>query len=271
MDRFESTLDINAPASRCYERWHQFDRFPGFMKNIRSVIRQGENQWHWIINAPFGQNIQWNAQIDSDERNHSISWHTVPPSDLNMQGTIRFDAVAPNQTRLRCFIQYEIPNGGLKEMLAHITHTAQRMVEDELLNFKHWVEGTTVPAEKAHQGKSLAAEYENEGYTPFYGLEDDIPDVGSSTELPDTVEEGDVDALKELRQEENPYLGMQGAVYSEDVIDMRADRIIVEEFDVFTESMDVDEEDLASFTEDLDDEIDAALSEPHPYQKTKND
>jgi hypothetical protein len=227
-----------------------------------------------VINGPFGQHIEWHAEIDSDERNRSISWHTVPPSDLTMQGTVRFDAVAPTQTRLRCFIQYEIPNDGLKEMIAQVTHTAQHMVEDELHNFKHWVEGTTVPAEKVHQGKSLAAEYENEGYTAFYGLEDDIPDVGSSTELADTVEGRDVEALRELRQEENPYLGMQGAVYSEDVIDMRADDaeiIAVEEYDVFTESMDVDEEDLASFTEDLDDEIDVALPEPRAYTEEGKD
>ena len=299
MERFESTLDIAAPASLCYERWHQCEQFPSFMKNVETVVRQGENRWHWVINGPFGQRIEWNAEVDSDDRNHSLSWHTTPSSDLDMQGTVRFDAVSPEQTRLRCFIQYDIPGNSLKEMLAQVMHSAQRMVDDELKNFKHWVEGSTMPAEKAHQGKVLASnidtaerkeqaetrwreatssETQHNAAPPYYGglaLEDETPQASTSTE----TDEVDVRDLIELQQEENPYLGTQGgAVYTEDDIDMRADEteiLTIEEFDVFSDSMDVEEADLESFTEDLDDEIDGALpgvtsyayrEESHLYQ-----
>jgi hypothetical protein len=282
MDRFESSIDIDAPASVCYERWHQFESFPHFMKNVKSVTRQEGTRWHWVVTGPLGTDVSWDAEIDADERNRTIAWHTVPDSEIQMQGATRFDEVAPNRTRVSCFIQYQVSGGGLKEAIAHLIENPHKKVEEDLQNFKHLVEGTHIPASKVHQGKVLTPDPDvipsdagtvagtmagaagisrQEGaYEGPYGLDDEIPALGSSAELEDI--DIDAETLSLLRNEEDPYLGASGALYSEDLIDQRAEGETLVETDVFTESMDVNAEDLESFTEDLDSDIDAGLTPP---------
>jgi hypothetical protein len=276
MDRFESRIDIDASAQDCYSRWQNLESFPHFMTNVKEVKRLDANRWHWIVMTPLGNEIAWACEVDSDARNNAIAWHTTSDSDINMQGAVRFDEIAPHHTHMTCFIQYEFPQSGLKEAIAHFSHQPQKMVEEELKNFKHLVEKTHIPAEKAHVGKVLTPDpsviptalgaaggmaagrlqdIEDHSYQGPFGLEDELPPVGTSTEVADA----DTEELIMLANEENPYLGTEGALYSEDLIDMRADSNDEEEVDVFTESMDVENEDLESFTEDLDEDIDIGM------------
>jgi uncharacterized membrane protein len=144
MDRLEHSIDITAPNSVCYERWHEFERFPTFMKNIKKVTRLDNNQWRWTVEAPLGQELSWNSQITSDQRDYSLSWVTLPPKTVDMRGTIRFDALSPDTTSLTVAMDYNIIAGGVMEALAHITHIASQMVEEDLENFKNWVEGNHI-------------------------------------------------------------------------------------------------------------------------------
>jgi hypothetical protein len=180
-----------------------------------------------------------------------------------------------------CTIQYEPPAGTLGDVVAHLFTNPQHMVDDDLKNFKNLVEGTNIPAEKATQGhvmqpdpfvvpnaqatavdqsvkpSSLYEEYEDD-YESVYGLEDDLPTIGTSTDL----DKADIVEIQTLYEEESPYLGSSGAIYSEDLIDMRSDQPDIGQQDIYTESMDVFEEDLESFYEDIDEEIDEAVPPP---------
>jgi hypothetical protein len=291
MDRFQSTVEVDAPASICYEKWHHFEQFPHFMKNVKSVSPVGGNRWHWVVTGPLGKELEWDAEIDGDEPSRVISWHTVSEPDVGVQGAVRFDEIGANKTQVTCTIQYEPPAGPLGELVAHVFSNPQSMVEEDLANFKHLVEGTNVPSERAQAGKVMQPDpfvvpgaaagaagaasasagvtpgevqdkpssglYDQEDdYEAVYGLEDELPIVSSSADM----DESDIREIETLREEESPYLGMAGAVYSEDLIEMRADEPGLDEQDIYTESMDVYEEDLESFYEDLDEEIDESLS-----------
>lgn len=289
MDRFQSTIDVDAPASVCYEKWHHFDEFPHFMSHVKQVEPIGENRWHWVVSGPLGKELEWDAEIDGDDPNKLISWHTVSKPDVGVQGTVRFDEIAPDKTQVTCTIQYAPPAGGIGDMVAHLFSNPQHMVDDDLKNFKNLVEGTNVPAEKAHEGKIMQPDpfvvpnaqssaattvgqsaspsdlYEDEDdYESIYGLEDELPVVGTSSD----IDEADIVELQSLSEEESPYLGSLGALYSEDAIDMRADQPGIDQQDVYTESMDVFEEDLESFYEDMDEEVDEAL--PPPRETIEN-
>lgn len=291
MDRFQSSIEIDAPASVCYQKWHRFDEFPHFMKNVEQVRQIEGNRWHWVVNGPLGNNVEWDATIDGDEANRVISWHSLEGSEVEVQGAVRFDEIAHDKTQVTCTIQYKAPASMLGEAIAHIFSNPEKMVEEDLANFKHLVEGTNVPVEKAQAGKVMqpdrfvvpdasgaevsgsvagAAAYsagtvanpifeDKTDYESVYDLElaDEVPEVGTSAEIASE----DIEALQSLRDEEEPYLGLgrEGALYSEDLIDMRADTQGLDDSDVFVESMDIEIEDLESFTEDIDEEVDVGL------------
>lgn len=305
MDRFESSVDIHAPAALCYERWHQFENFPHFMEHVKQVTKIDNTHWHWVINSPIGKTVSWNAEIDADERNRVIAWHTTGDSDLSMQGVVRFDEMAPNHTRLSCLIQYTPSENGLGSFvgaIANLVTHPQKMVETDLENFKHVIEGTHIPASKVHQGKTLVPDPEfvtsddtpslgDEGNQELHTREQDTTaktleksNAAAATILPtrvsgrggvtekhwgsasynesfETLEANNSSETEyySFDDEEPSYLSSEGALYSEDLLDMQASDNTVDENDIFTNSMDVDEEDLENFTEDLDEDIDSAL------------
>lgn len=292
MDRFQCTIEVDAAPGVCYEKWHHFEQFPHFMDNVEEVQRIGEKSWHWIVNGPLGHRSEWDAEIDQDEQDSLISWHSLSSSEVAVSGVVHFQDLGQNKTQIVCNVEYEPPGGVLGEAVAHLFVHPDKLVQEELLNFKHLVEHTNIPAEKAHAGRVMhpdpfvvppsdeevkASEIgqrsnvresssatpakqpriDEEGYELLYGMEDDIPTIGTSAEL----ETGDIKALETLNEEESPYLGLsEGAVYSEDLIDMRNDnRYDNRANDIYSESMDVFDEDLESYTENLDSEIDVGL------------
>jgi hypothetical protein len=289
MDRIESAIVVDAAPNVCYSKWHHFEQFPHFMKNVEEVRRTGDKSWHWVVNGPLGHRTEWDAEIDGDELNQLISWHSLTGSEVTVAGAVHFKDLGQNKTEVRCQIQYQPPAGALGEVVANLLANPEQMVRKDLENFKHLVEGTNVPVEKAHQGRVMQPDpfvvppspgnsnihsgispstetagkdfvstpptprVDEEGYELIYGLEDDLPVVGSSSELA----REDIIEIQLLGEEEAPYLGAEGALYTEDLIDMRNHSpLIVESIDIYTESMDISEEDLNNFTEDLDDEID---------------
>lgn len=296
MDRIESTIVVDAAPNVCYEKWHHFEQFPHFMTNVEEVQQTGDKSWHWVVNGPLGHRTEWDAEIDDDVRNQLISWHSLTGSEVAIAGIVNFTALGQDKTEVTCQVQYDPPAGTLGEIVTHLFANPKKMVEEDLENFKHLVEGTNVPVEKAHQGKVMepnpfvvpppvvhtetafkggtpitpesydeesfspsAPRVDEEGYELIYGLEDDLPVMGG-TEASVNIAREDIIEIQMLSEEETPYLGTEGALYSEDLIEMRNDKIdAAEGFDVYTESMDVFDEDMANFIEDLDDDIDVGL------------
>ncbi len=273
MDRFQSTVDINAPAQVCYETWHNFEQFPHFMSNVKAVEPIGEKCWHWVVTGPLGTDLEWDADIDRDDPNRMIAWHTIEGSPVSAQGTIRFEETDTNRTTLLCELEYQAPAGPIGEAIAKLIVSPHKMVDEELQNFKHLVEKTNVPSEKAHVGKTLQPEgfvvssagaaemIEPEltetaysGYEGPYGLDNDVSDAVILGEAEENLEERL--ALQNLQASETPYLAQEGALYSEDLRDMQDFGTATSEEDVFTDSLDIEQEDLESYTEGIDEEID---------------
>jgi len=291
MERFESNIVVDAAPNTCYQKWHHFEQFPHFMNNVEEVRQTENKKWHWVVNGPLGHRTEWDAELDEDIPNRSLAWHSVTGSEVAISGAVLFNDLGNNRTQIDCQIQYDPPGGAVGEAVAHLFVHPQKMVEEDLLNFKHLVEGTNIPAEKTHTGRHMepdpfvvppanenagtasglsqqtatsAIPLDEEEYELIYGLEEEIPTVGSSAEL----DRSDIEELELLREEESPYLGLNdGSVYSEDLIDMRNDAPYTNRVsaDIYSESMDIFDEDLASYTEDLDEELDAGLAPPAAY------
>ncbi|WP_303675018.1 SRPBCC family protein [Vampirovibrio chlorellavorus] len=275
MERLHESLTINAPASLCYQKWIHFEEFPHFMTHVDAVWPMAPQQWHWVFKGTLGIEVGGDMEVTLNEGRRSLSWRSLPGGKTRAEGTVRFTEAGPQETQMECDFHYELPTGPLGEALAHFLLNPQKVLQEELQNFRHLVEGTNVPTAKAQVGKTLQPdsfvvpeatsaaagfsesfreEGEAPGYAGPYGLDSDSDDallVENREEYPEVVLD-----LQNIQNEENPYLADEGALHSEDLRDTQAFVAGEEDVDVFTESYDASSEDLENYTEDLDEELD---------------
>lgn len=133
--RVEKDVTINAPISRVYEMWTDFENFPSFMKHVESVRRSGESTLHW--KAKLGPiEKEWEAEIKAMVPNRSITWHSTTGADnagavtLSERGHI---------TDMHVVIQYD-PTW-FEALGDTLTQTTSRSVEEDLERFKRLAEG----------------------------------------------------------------------------------------------------------------------------------
>lgn len=190
-DRFRSTVEVNAPVSACYTYWHNFENFPNFMENVKSVKCIGgesdsyiDSKSHWVVNGPLGKDIEWDAVVDGDEPNKLISWHTVdrPDQKVKVQGAVRFDEIGADRCQITCTIQYEA--GGIGEAVASIFSNPQKMVDEDMAHFKELVEGGRLGNYEGTSGQigsdtdtSGSVRHENEKFPA--GLADNTQTTGT--------------------------------------------------------------------------------------------
>ncbi|MFX5001595.1 hypothetical protein ABTC06_19350, partial [Acinetobacter baumannii] len=91
-----------------------------FMKYVKSVTRQGNGLWHWVVSGPLGAEVEWDAQMDGRQEDRMISWHTLSGGTIDAQGAVMFESISPTLTRITSTFQYEPPVGALGELVAQI-------------------------------------------------------------------------------------------------------------------------------------------------------
>ena len=152
MARLQESVEVNAPASECYDQWMRFEEFPQFMVHVKSVTRQGDRRWHWIVDGPLGKKLEWDAEMDGNERDRIISWHSVSEPEVGVQGAVLFEELSPGLTRITSTIQYEPPAGVMGELVGQVFSNPQQMVRQDLDNFKKLMEsGITAVGYNAEQ------------------------------------------------------------------------------------------------------------------------
>src|SRR5579871_5455519 len=117
MDSFSRSLVISA--------YHRMRRPIGPMavhcdrprfRIVITILNRGRSQWTAI--GPMGRRIRWYAEITSDRENESIAWNSLPNSDVQVNGEVRFEqAPADRGTLIRARIDYS-PSLGTSSALA---------------------------------------------------------------------------------------------------------------------------------------------------------
>lgn len=140
--KVEKTVTINKPAEELYNYWHNFENLPTFMKHVKSVRVTNETRSHWIVNAPAGQSVEWDAEIIKDEPNHLIAWASVEGADVDNSGFVRFmPAPGDRGTEVKVVLEYNIPGGMLAAALAKLFgEEPEQQIGDELRRFKQLME-----------------------------------------------------------------------------------------------------------------------------------
>ncbi len=140
--RAEKTVTINRSADELYRFWRDLENLPSFMRHLKSVTVQDELHSHWVANAPLGQDVEWDAEIVSDEPGRLIAWASAEEALVPNSGFVRFQPASGDRgTEVKVVIEYEPPGGMLTAAIAKLFgEEPEQQIGDELSRFKQLME-----------------------------------------------------------------------------------------------------------------------------------
>jgi len=142
------SLTINRPRQEVYQFWRQLENLPKFMQHLSEVRPLGPKRSHWIAKMPKGVGtVEWEADIIVEEENALLAWRSLPESDIDNAGEVRFfDAPAGRGTVVQAAIAYRPPAGDLGGGLAKLLNPAfKQVVKEDLRRFKRLMETGEIP------------------------------------------------------------------------------------------------------------------------------
>ena len=81
------SVTINKPAEELFSYFRDFSNLPHFMENVVSIDVLDNKRSHWVVKAPAGGTVEWDARVTEEENGKSIAWmvgnHTLPPEKLD--------------------------------------------------------------------------------------------------------------------------------------------------------------------------------------------
>jgi uncharacterized membrane protein len=141
--RVERTVAIaNKSPEELYRFWRNFENLPTFMKHLKSVQVIDRRRSHWVADAPIGKNIEWDADIITEQENQYIAWASVEGSEVDHSGFVQFQSTPQGRgTEVKVVIEYTSPASGLETAIGKLFgQSPEQQIGDELRRFKMLME-----------------------------------------------------------------------------------------------------------------------------------
>jgi len=163
----EQAFLVNRSAEELYAYWRNFENLPRIMSHLEQVRVTDDKRSHWVAKVPriLGGSVEWDAEITRDEKNSLIAWRSLPGSDIDTVGQIRFTgAMGDRGTEVHVFMDYVPPAGKLGHWAATLfgQHPRRQMRED-LRNFKRIMEIGEIPTIQGQSRGTCTGQGKREG------------------------------------------------------------------------------------------------------------
>jgi uncharacterized membrane protein len=135
----EESIEVDVPVRTAYNQWTQFEEFPKFMDAVQEVVQLDDKHLLWNVKIA-GRELQWHSEISDQTPDERIAWRSTNGPDHG--GAVLFEPLGPDRTRVTVRLQYE-PQG-LAENVASALGIVSGRVEDDLENFKKFIESRGV-------------------------------------------------------------------------------------------------------------------------------
>jgi len=145
-DQITKSIIVQGNVTDIYNLWANFENFPHFMKNIKSITKTGPDTSHWVMEGPLGKTIEWDAKTTRLEENKRIAWNSMDSnSDITTSGQVTFNALPQGQVEVTATVHY-VPSGKIAEIGAALLANPEKQLAEDLANFKKYAEGMTTRA-----------------------------------------------------------------------------------------------------------------------------
>lgn len=117
----KNSLIINRPPEELYQYWRNLENLPRIMRYLEQVRTTGEGRSHWVAKAPAGTSVEWDAEVTEDRPNELIAWRSLEGSQVENNGSVRFEPAPGNRgTIVKVEINYTPPGGALGTLVAKL-------------------------------------------------------------------------------------------------------------------------------------------------------
>jgi uncharacterized membrane protein len=157
-----STTTVTRPVEEVYGFWSRLDQLPTFMAHLDEVRVTGGGRSHWKAAAPFGKEVEWDAETTEDVPGRRIAWRSLDGADVPNSGEVRFvPAPGGRGTEVHVRLSYDLPGGALGKAAAkYFGEEPSQQLDDDLRRFKQVMEvGEVVRSDGAPRGKQAREEF----------------------------------------------------------------------------------------------------------------
>jgi uncharacterized membrane protein len=117
---FGQAVTINRPAAEVYAYFRDFAKLGTFMENVERVDVLDDRRSHWVVKAPGGKTVDWNARITEERANQLIAWVSEEGAEVANSGYVTFRDTGDRGTVVTATIAYDPPTGTLGKLVAKL-------------------------------------------------------------------------------------------------------------------------------------------------------
>lgn len=116
----ERSVTINRPRGELYAYWRDFAQLPNVMDNLERVEVIDALRSHWVVRAPAGRTVEWDAIITQDKEGECIAWTSTEGADIANSGRIEFRDAGARGTVVTATLSYAPPGGAVGALIAKL-------------------------------------------------------------------------------------------------------------------------------------------------------
>ncbi|WP_278983870.1 SRPBCC family protein [Sphingobium yanoikuyae] len=152
------SVTINRPRNELYAYWRDFAKLPNFMDNVERVDVIDDTTSHWVVKAPGGKTVEWDAVITEERPDEMIAWASTEGADVPNSGRIDFRDAGDRGTFVTATILYDPPAGFIGKVIAKMFQREPAIqARRDLRRFKQLMETGEI-ATAARTAKQLKEE-----------------------------------------------------------------------------------------------------------------
>lgn len=138
--KVEKSVIVNKSPEELYRFWRNFENLPRIMSHLDSVQVTDNKRSHWVVKAPAGMTVEWDAEVYREKENEMIAWRSLAGATVPNAGSVHFEK-APGGTEVRVVVNYDPPAGPLGVAVAKFFgEEPGQQIEEDLRRFKQMME-----------------------------------------------------------------------------------------------------------------------------------
>ncbi|MBM3928379.1 MAG: SRPBCC family protein [Sphingomonadales bacterium] len=111
-------VTINRPAAELYAYWRDFGNLATFMDNVVEISAIDRTRSHWVVKAPGGRMVEWDAIVTEEQDGRLIAWKADDGADVPNAGRVEFRDAGDRGTVVTATIAYDPPAGIIGKVIA---------------------------------------------------------------------------------------------------------------------------------------------------------
>jgi len=133
----QRSIHVNTPPQKAYEFVRDLENLPRFMEHVKNVSKQDEKRSHWVVKAPAGTQVEWDAEIINDLPGKLIAWKSINNPGIESAGSVHFEKATRDNCVIRVSMQYLPPGGIVGATVAKLFgEEPERQLKEDLRRLK---------------------------------------------------------------------------------------------------------------------------------------